>query len=131
METTPRPGGFTFKFIKTYWDVMCNAIMSFVKHFEEFGILGNGCNSSFITLAPKIKDPFVIKDYCPISLIGCLYKIITKTLASRLKVIIGEIIGEVQFAYIQGRNILDGPIIVNEIWSWAKRTKKKVFLFKS
>lgn len=26
--------------------------------------------------------------------------------------------------------ILDGPLIVNEICSWAKKTKRKVFLFK-
>lgn len=129
-DRAPGPDGFTFKFIQTYWDALCDDIMNFVKFFEQYGLLGKGCNSSFITLAPKIKDPSVIGDYRPISLIGCLYKIITKTLASRLKTVIGDLIGEVQSAYIEGRNILDGPIIVNEIWSWAKRIKKKVLLFK-
>lgn len=124
------PDSFTFKFINTYWNELRNDVMNFVKFFEQHGFLGEGCNSSFMTLDLKIKDPSSVGDYRPISLIGCLYKIIAKTLASRLKLVIGDIIDEVQSAYVEGRNILDGPIIVNEIRSWAKRVKKKVLLFK-
>lgn len=43
----------------------------------------------------------------------------------------GHCIDEVQSAYVEGRNILDGPLIVNEICSWAKKSKKKVLLFKA
>lgn len=32
-------------------------------------------------------------------------------------------ISESQLAYIEGRNILDGPLIINEVCSWAKKTK--------
>lgn len=39
-------------------------------------------------------------------------------------------IGESQLAYIEGRNILDGPLIINEVCSWAKKTKKELLLFK-
>lgn len=31
---------------------------------------------------------------------------------------------------MEGRNILDGPLIINEIYSWAKKVKQKVLLFK-
>lgn len=44
----------------------------------------------------KIKDPITLGDFRPISLIGCLYKIIAKTLANRLKKVIDKSIGEVQ-----------------------------------
>ena len=69
--------------------------MEFVKYFEKYGTLDRGCNSSFITLVPKIKDPLHIGDYRPISLIGSLYKIISKALANRLSMVIGKNIGEV------------------------------------
>lgn len=114
-DKAPGPDGFTFKFIKKYWDTISKDIIRFVRHFEDHGILSLGSNSSFITLASKIKDPLTLSDYRPISLIGCLYKISTKILSRRLKSVIGGVIGEVQSAYVEGRSILDGPLIVNEI----------------
>lgn len=98
--------------------------MAFVKHFESYGTLACGCNTSFITLVPKIKDPNMLSDYRPISLIDCLYKIMAKILASLLKTMIGDVIGDVQFANVEGRNILDGPLIINEIYYWAKKVKE-------
>lgn len=129
-DRAPGPDGFTFKFLKTFWELMKEDIMKFVHHFEEFGTFAKGCNSSFITLAPKVKDPMALSDYRPISLIGCLYKIIAKLLALGLKKVIGSVIGEEQSAYVEGRNILDGPLVINEVCSWAKRSKKKLLLLK-
>lgn len=105
--------------------------MAYVKHFEQWGRLSRGCNSSFITLAAKTKDPLVLGDYRPISLIGSLYKIIAKLLASRICVVIGECIDEVQTAFVEGRNILEGPLIVNELCSWGKKANKKILIFKA
>ncbi|KHN25835.1 hypothetical protein glysoja_044295, partial [Glycine soja] len=42
-------------------------------------------NSFFIALIPKVKDPQSISDFRPISLIGCVYKVIAKLLANRLR----------------------------------------------
>ena len=92
--------------------------------------ISNGCNSSFITLITKCKDPSILTEFRPISLIGCLYKIIAKILACRLKKVVGLVVDEVQSAYVEGRNILDGPLIINEICAWAKKVNKKVLLFK-
>lgn len=98
--------------------------MEFVRHFEKYGKLERGCNSSFITLVLKMKDPLHLGDYRPISLIGCLYKIISKILANRLSEVIDKNIGDAQPTYVKGRNILNGPLIVNELCAWAKKVKK-------
>lgn len=87
-EKAPGPNRFSFQFIKKYWAEMQEDVINVVKYFENYGRLGRGCNSSFITLVPKIKDPLTLGDYRPISLIGCLYKIIAKMLACRLKGVI-------------------------------------------
>ena len=39
-------------------------------------------------------------------------------------------VSKVQTAFIKGPSILDGPLIVNEIINWAKKSKKKLLLFK-
>lgn len=99
--------------------------MNFVRHFEDHGTLSHSCNSSFITLAPKTKDPISLNEFRPISLVGCLNKIITKLLATRPKTVIGKIIGDVQSAYVEDHNILDGPLIINKICAWAKKNQKE------
>lgn len=109
---------------------MKHDIIQFVLHFKRHDTFSFGCNASFITLIPKIKDPLLLGDYRPINLIGCMYKIVSKILASRLKQVVGSVVGEVQSAYIEGRHILEGPLMVNEVYSWAKNTKEKLFMLK-
>nr|GEY57431.1 RNA-directed DNA polymerase, eukaryota, reverse transcriptase zinc-binding domain protein [Tanacetum cinerariifolium] len=54
--------------------------------FFHQGSFPKGGNSSFIILIPKTPNPNMEKDYRPISLIGSMYKIISKILAKRLVV---------------------------------------------
>nr|GEV97880.1 RNA-directed DNA polymerase, eukaryota [Tanacetum cinerariifolium] len=48
-----------------------------------------GGNSSFIALIPKVTDAKFVADFRPISLIGSVYKVVTKILANRLAMIHG------------------------------------------
>lgn len=130
-EKAPGPDGYIFKFFKKLWDIVKYDVMNFVRYFEEYGALSHGCNSSFIKLVPKVKDPLSLNDFRPIILIGCLSEIISKILSIRMKTVIGGIIDDVQSAYVDGRCILDEPLMINEICSWAKRSKKKSSSFQS
>ncbi|WRX29435.1 Reverse transcriptase domain - like 10 [Theobroma cacao] len=50
-----------------------------------------------------------------------LYKILAKTLANKLKIVIGEVIGNNRFAFIKGRKLLDYVLIANEVVNWLKK----------
>lgn len=69
-EKAPGPDGFTFKFLKEFWDIIQMDVSNAIKFFEKTGRISRGCNASFISLIPKIRDPMVFKDYRPISLVG-------------------------------------------------------------
>lgn len=71
-----------------------------------------------------------MSDFCPISLIGCMYKVLSKVLANRLRKVIHVVIAECQSAFIRGRQILDGILVANEVVDDAKRRKREVVLFK-
>lgn len=59
-----------------------------------------------LALIPKVDALKGLGDYRPISLIGCLYIIIAKVLAVRLKEVIRSVVEENQLAFVGGRNML-------------------------
>ena len=73
----------------------------------------------FIALIPKFPDANMVKDFRPISLIGSIYKIVAKILANRIVGVLGDIVHEVQSAFVAERQILDGPFILNEVMQWC------------
>lgn len=129
-EKAPGPDGYTFKFFKKYWEVLKDDFFRFVKFFEVSGSFNKGCSSSFVSLIPKVNDPISLREYRPINLIGSLYKVISKLLSLRLKLVMDIIINPEQSTYVSGRSILDGPLIMNELYSWEKMVKKKSLFFK-
>nr|GEU56796.1 RNA-directed DNA polymerase, eukaryota [Tanacetum cinerariifolium] len=110
------PDGFSSGFYRQFWSSIENDVFAAVSHFFTFGDIHNGCNSCFIALIPKVPDANLAKDFRPISLIESMYKIIAKILANRLVGVLGDIVNEVQSAFITERQILDGPFIFDEVF---------------
>nr|GEU39579.1 RNA-directed DNA polymerase, eukaryota [Tanacetum cinerariifolium] len=74
--------------------------------------------------------PKVVSDYRPISLLGSLYKVVTKILATRISLVISDLISDVQTAFLPNRQILDSPFIITEILARCKLTKQQAMIFK-
>ena len=130
-DKCPGPDGLNFKFIKQFWQLMKPEILRFLDEFYVNGVIPKGCNASFITLIPKVADPQFLNDYRPISLIGCIYKIVSKVLANRMKRVMHLIIHETQSAFIEGRHLLHNALIANEVIEDAKRSNKSCLVLYS
>ncbi|GJU08325.1 RNA-directed DNA polymerase, eukaryota [Tanacetum coccineum] len=125
------PDGFSFKFIRKYWNIIQHDVVNTVKEIFSSSKFPPGSNSSFITFIPKSLDAKMVKDFRPISLIGSFYKIVAKILSNRLCIVMPDLISDVQTAFISKRQILDGPFILNELISWCKYHKIKAMIFKA
>jgi len=119
-----------FKFIKQFWQLIKPDVLRFLDEFHVNGVFPRGCNASFIALIPKVADPQFLNDYRPISLIGCMYKIVSKLLAKRMKKVMSFIVDETQSAFIEGRHLLHSALIANEVIEKAKRSSKPCLVFK-
>lgn len=100
--------GYNFKFIREFRDVVKDEIYEFVLEFFNSGISVRSINITWVTLIPKTIQPQSIDDYRPISMVGALYKIISKILSFRLREVIAPFIDKSQSAFIMHRQILDG-----------------------
>ena len=82
-------------------------------------------NYGVITLVPKAKDATIIKQYRPICLLNVDYKGFAKVLTARLTPVAKEVIGPNHTGFIQGRNILEGVVILHEVIHELSRKKKR------
>ena len=129
-DKAPGPDGFNFRFIKNAWETVKSDIYEIVREFYATSHLPRGCNTAYITLIQKIDKPKNFNDYRPISMVGCIYKIIAKLLARRLQKVMNSLIGPLQFSYIEGRNILDGALIASELIDSCKKKSIEAALLK-
>jgi hypothetical protein len=116
MDGNKAPGldGFSLAFFQACWVVLKEDIMAVFSDFHERGKFEKSLNSTFISLIPKRPGAVELKDFRPISLVSGIYKIISKVLANRLRLVMNNIISTPQNAFVKGRQILDLVLIASE-----------------
>ena len=129
-DKSPGSDGFNFKFIKHFWKELKPDFLTLIAEFYVNATFPKGGNSSFIALIPKLKDPQSISDFRPISLIGCVYKVIDKLLANRLRKVLTHLIDERQSAFVKDRQLQHGVLVANEVEEEARRSKRSCMVFK-
>lgn len=87
-------------------------------------MLSKEINATFIVLIAKVLNPVELRDFRPISLVGCIYKLLAKILANRLKEALPHIIGPSQGTFVHNRQFIDNVLIANELIDCRKRSKK-------
>ena len=90
-------------FFQIFWhiigDDVSNSILTILNNKaspEQF-------NQTFIALIPKIQDLTTPKDFRRISLCNAIFKIVTKTIANRLKVVLPFLIHETQSSFVPSK----------------------------
>jgi hypothetical protein len=127
---SPGPEGFNFAFIKEFWELMRSDIRILFDQFHGNARLPKSICSYFLALIPKVQSPQSLGDFRPISLLGCIYKLVAKVLASRLAKVIGDLIPNTQSAFLKGRQLVIGVVVVNEVVDYAKKSGKQCLIFK-
>ena len=79
------PDGFNETFIKAWWEIVQKCLFKMVTKSQRCDKINGSTNSSFLALISKEKDANSFDIFRPISLFNIGYKIITKTMARKLK----------------------------------------------
>lgn len=114
-SSTPGEDGFSGFFYQKFWHVVGPTVITEVRSFFSSSVLPPGWNQTQLCLIPKINNPTNMKDMRPISLCSVQYKIVSKILCERLKLILPQIISETQGAFVADRSITDNIIIAHKM----------------
>ena len=99
-DKAPGPDGFTMAFYQACWGVVKTDVMRVMHHFHQYGAFAKSLNATFVVLIPKKAGAIEMKDFRTISLVGSMYKIISKVLANQLKGVLGGFLSQSQNAFI-------------------------------
>ena len=77
--------------------------MDVFDYFHRHSVFERSKNGLFLTLIPKKCNAVNIKDFCPINLVGNVYKLLSKVLANRLRAILDNLISKTQNSFVGGR----------------------------
>jgi hypothetical protein len=101
---------------------MCEVALNFLNN----SMFNPSLNLTYLALIPKKSNAAMVSDFRPISLCNVLYKIIAKTIANRLKLVLDKIISPFQTAFMPGRLITDNILVAYEaLYTMSTRMKGK------
>ncbi|XP_039135720.1 uncharacterized protein LOC120273142 [Dioscorea cayenensis subsp. rotundata] len=112
---SPGPDGFNAEFYLFYWNILGDHIFKAITHFFDTAKIPNSWGKTFVVFIPKIEHPQKVSDFRPISLCNVCYKIVSKVLAARLKIVLPELIGPEHTGFLAGRSTVDNILVVQEI----------------
>lgn len=105
------PDGYTKEFFIAAWPVVGKNFITVIQSFFLFEFLPTGVNSTILALIPKKNPAQTMKDFRPISCCNLLYKVISKILANRLKMLLPTVVEPNQSAFINGRLLLENFLL--------------------
>ena len=120
---SPDPDGMSTLFFQKYWNIVGTNVSNMVLNVLKSGMSLSDINKTNIALVPKTNNPQRMTEFRPISLCNVVYKLVSKTLANRLKTILPYIILENQSAFTAGRLITDNVLVAYEIMHFLKHKK--------
>ena len=110
----PGPDGFRAEFYKTFWHIIKSDLMAMFLQLHHGELPLYKLNFGVITLLPKKDDAVQIQQYRPICLLNVSFKIFTKVGRNSITEIANKVIRPTQMAFMPGRHILEGVVVLHE-----------------
>ena len=114
VNKAPGPDGFPAEFYQKFWGVIKDDLMDLFRQFQQGTLPLYRLNFGVITLIPKKENAVQIQQYRPICLLNVSFKIFTKVATNRMTSVAQNVIRPSQAAFMPGRHILEGVVVLHE-----------------
>ena len=126
----PGPDGFPVEFYQVFWSLIKNDLMALFSDFHKEELNLFSLNFEIITLISKSLEATKIQQYRPICVLNVSFKIFTKVGTNRLNKVAQNVVSPTQTAFMQGRNIMEGVVILHETIHELYTKKRDGVMFK-
>ena len=113
---TPGSDGLYAEFYLHFWNDISGPLIDSLNYSASVGEFSISQRQGIISLIPKKnKDPLLLKDWRPNTLLNVDYKLATKCIARRLEKVLPHLIERDQTGYIKGRYIGENIRAISDI----------------
>ncbi|CAM2118325.1 unnamed protein product [Caretta caretta] len=113
--------GLTVEFYRVFWDVLGSDLVIVWAESLQSGVLPLSCRRAVLTLLLKKGDLCVLRNCCPISLLGTDYKVIVKAISLRLGSVLADVVHPDQTYTVPGWTIFDNLYLVRDLLELGHR----------
>ncbi|XP_061340990.1 uncharacterized protein LOC133287406 [Gastrolobium bilobum] len=125
----PGDYGYPHIFFQTQWKKVKVQVCNVIKNMWQHPEMIEDCNYTLLVLIPKKKIPDYISQCRLVSLCTVIYKLFSKIIVYRIKMVLEKIISPFQASFVSHRQIQDNITIVQElIHSTNKMKGRKAFM---
>lgn len=107
----PGPDGLTSGFYKASWDILGEEVTASITHFFTNRFLPATANSTILALIPKFPGASRITEFRQIVCLNTIYKVISRLLVTRLKLILVDLIVPNQTAFVKDRLLVENTTL--------------------
>ena len=119
-DKTPETDGLPADFYKIFWKDLSPFLISAFNYAYDSGVLSITQRRGIIKLIPKKdSESYFLKNWRPLTLLKCDYKIAAKAIANRIKTVIPRLINNDQPGFLKGRFIGENIRLIDCIIKYA------------
>ena len=98
------------------WNDIAGFLLGSINYAYQTGQLSVSRKRGIIKLIPKKdSEPYLVKNWRPVSLLNCDYKLGTKAVANRLKLVLPKLIDNDQTGFLKGRFIGENIRLIDSV----------------
>ena len=120
-EKTPGSDGIPAEFYKVFWNDISEHLVTSINHaYQKKQFLVTQRRGIIKLIPKKDAEPYLIKNWRPITLLNCDYKIAAKALANRLKKVLPILMNSDQTGFMKGRFIGENIRLIDGVINFAE-----------
>ena len=117
MDSNKTPGSdrLPAEFYNIFWNDIADFLLGSINYAYKTGQLSVSQKRGIVKLIPKKDAEPYVKNWHPISLLNCNYKLATKAVANRLKQVLPKLIDNNQTGFLKGRFIGENIRLIDSV----------------